>query len=412
MQGAEDKVTGEGRLDGDLRRLMVTNLTHQDNVRRLSHHGAKNALESQADLMAHLSLVDTRQVVLNRVLGGDDLHIRLVEILQRRVERCRLSGSGRPRHQEDAVGALDDLIEALVFRFVEAQLLKVHQALLLVEDTHDDALAMAGGQRTDTKIDRPAVQLDLDTTILRPAFLSHIHTRHDLDTREDRSLQTLGRIFFLNTDTVNTITNPHALLEGLDMNITGPLLESVRDQLGDILDNRRIVGISIFTGVLAAANLYAIISLSNDVAKIPGEPVIVINRFIDVLGCRDRRLNLLVEQEAQVVENHQVHRLHRHDQGPVLASDGNDVVLDRHILGYQRDDLFLDLGRGEIRIGQPPMRSQRAADVLLGAGLGLHESLSNPTAFVLGVLDRLINLSVVDDPFCLEDLADRLLVQG
>ena len=254
----------------------------RDNIRSLSHHGAKNALEGQADLMTHLSLVDPRQVVLNRVLCGDDLHIRLVEILQRRVERCRLSRSGRPRHQEDSVGALDDLIEALVFRFMEAQLLKIHQALLLVENTHDDALAMAGGQRTDSKIDRPAVQLDLDTAILRSAFLSHIHSRHDLDTREDRSLQTLGRIFFLNTDAVNTIANPHALLEWLDMNITGPLLESVRDQLGDILDDRRIVGLSIFTGILAAANLYAIISLANDVAEIPGEPVIVIERLLDV----------------------------------------------------------------------------------------------------------------------------------
>ena len=125
MQGAEDKVPGEGRLDGDLRRLMVTNLTHQDNIRSLSHHGAKNALEGQSELMANLRLVDTRQVVLDRVLGGDNLHIRRVQVLQRSVERRRLPGSGRARHQDNSVWLGDQVPDRAELIRAKTQLLEI-----------------------------------------------------------------------------------------------------------------------------------------------------------------------------------------------------------------------------------------------------------------------------------------------
>ena len=49
-------------------------------------------------------LVDAGQVVLDRILGRDDLAIRSVQLVQGGVERGGLAGAGRPGDQEDAVG--------------------------------------------------------------------------------------------------------------------------------------------------------------------------------------------------------------------------------------------------------------------------------------------------------------------
>src|SRR5690606_30858180 len=131
---AEHQVSREGRLDGDVRRLVVANLADEDDVRRLPHHGAQDSREVEADLVTNLRLVDSGQVVLDRVLRGDDLDVGTIELLERRVEGRRLSGAGRPGDEEDAVRPLDDLLEALVVGLVETELLEVDEAILLVED--------------------------------------------------------------------------------------------------------------------------------------------------------------------------------------------------------------------------------------------------------------------------------------
>jgi len=50
-------VTGERGLDGDVRRLLVANLPHENDVRRLTHHGAEDAREVEADLVTGLPLL-------------------------------------------------------------------------------------------------------------------------------------------------------------------------------------------------------------------------------------------------------------------------------------------------------------------------------------------------------------------
>ena len=51
------------------------------------------------------------QVVLDRVLGGDDLHVGPVQLVERGVQGGRLARAGRPGDQQDAVGTFDQLLE-------------------------------------------------------------------------------------------------------------------------------------------------------------------------------------------------------------------------------------------------------------------------------------------------------------
>ena len=91
-------------------------------------------------------LVDAGQVVLDRVLGGDDLAVGPVQLVEGGVEGGGLARAGRAGHQEDAVGPLDDLLEAGVVVLGEAEVLDGDLDVAAVEDAHDARLAVGGRQ--------------------------------------------------------------------------------------------------------------------------------------------------------------------------------------------------------------------------------------------------------------------------
>ena len=93
--------------------------------------------ERHSDLRLHLTLVHSRQVVLDRVLGGDDLHVGPVQLVERGVQGGRLTRTGRPGHQQDPVGTFDQLFETGVVFVAEAEVLKPNLDVVAVEDTHD-----------------------------------------------------------------------------------------------------------------------------------------------------------------------------------------------------------------------------------------------------------------------------------
>ena len=56
-------------------------------------------------------LDDAVDVVLDRVLGGDQLVLDVVQLAEGRIERGRLARAGRAGDQHDAVGLVDELAE-------------------------------------------------------------------------------------------------------------------------------------------------------------------------------------------------------------------------------------------------------------------------------------------------------------
>ena len=79
VQGREHEVTGERRLDRDLRRLVVADLTDEDDVGVRPQDRPQRGGEVQARLVVDLHLVDAREPVLDRVLDGDDVDLGLVD---------------------------------------------------------------------------------------------------------------------------------------------------------------------------------------------------------------------------------------------------------------------------------------------------------------------------------------------
>ncbi len=89
--------------------------------------------------MVNLDLIDTRELVFNRVLDGHELTIGFVQRMERGVQRRCFSRARRPGYQDHARGLFQQPFPGLLVLGAKAQLAKAEFQAFLVQDTHDDA---------------------------------------------------------------------------------------------------------------------------------------------------------------------------------------------------------------------------------------------------------------------------------
>src|SRR5690606_19612143 len=171
MQRRQHQVTGQRRLDGDLGGFAVAHFADHDHIRILTHDGAQRAGEVEADLRLGLDLVDALDLVLDRVLDGDDLHVRRVDLRQRRIQRGGLARTGGAGDQQDAVRALQHVDEATEELVGETQRLEVEYNRFAVEDTHHHRLTVRGRHGGYAQVQLLALHADHDAAVLRQAAL-------------------------------------------------------------------------------------------------------------------------------------------------------------------------------------------------------------------------------------------------
>jgi hypothetical protein len=115
VQGAEHEVArlggGDGRLDG----LEVAHLADEDDVGILTQRGT-DAFREGRQVLAHFTLGDqallVRVRVLDRILDRDDVALLvLVDPVDHRGQRGRLAGTGRTGDEDQAAGALEQVLD-------------------------------------------------------------------------------------------------------------------------------------------------------------------------------------------------------------------------------------------------------------------------------------------------------------
>ena len=187
VQCAKYQVTGERRLNAHRGGLVVTHFADQDHVGCLTQHRANNQREVQADLVPDFYLVDPRQIVLDRVFGGNDLAVGSIEFVECRVERGRLAGTGRAGHEQNAVGTANEAAKLAEVGLGEAQLADADLDVVFVQQPHDAGLAVRGRQHAHAEVEFFATGGDLDPSVLGAATFGNVHPGQNLNTREQGS---------------------------------------------------------------------------------------------------------------------------------------------------------------------------------------------------------------------------------
>jgi hypothetical protein len=86
MKGAENQVSGQGRLYCDLGSLRVPHLTDHDNIRVGAKKGAERIGKIEADLRMDLYLAETALGDFHRVFSRPDLAGWRIDVSEGRME--------------------------------------------------------------------------------------------------------------------------------------------------------------------------------------------------------------------------------------------------------------------------------------------------------------------------------------
>ena len=387
VQGGEYQVTGDGRADGYLRRLVVTDLADHDDVGVLAQEGAETACEGHARLGVDLHLVDAEHLLLDRVLDGRDVDGGLAQLVEHRIQRRGLTRTGGARHEDDAVGRREHMVEARDGLARHPELLEAEQVLpSRVEQTHDALLAVHGGDGGDTQVHLELVVGIVEPAVLRDALLGDVHAGEDLDAGDDAGESRGGEAHDLDEVAVYTHTDDDIVLERFDVDVRRladvRLLHEVVDQLdnGGVVDAgldlvhflRRVVGDEV-------DRLHLLLLLAVEQLRIA---VVALDGAQDVLRRSEGDGRIHTRAQLDVLDDAHVLRVGDGDEDLVVVNvQRHDAVSSRKRLGHEfqhlgalDDKVFFDegdvqalrIGGEELSVGDDAAGKQNAADVLVG----------------------------------------------
>src|SRR5208337_755566 len=423
VQRGENKVSGKRGLDGDFRGFKVADFADQNNVGILPQESAQGGGKIQANLLFHLHLVHASQLELNRVFGGHDVGVGLVEARNGGIKRVGFAGTCGAGDQHHAVGLENRLLEFDQRLGLEAKLGHVEAQIFLVQQAENDFLAPQRGQSGNAEIELLLLPSDLhlehDPAILRQALLADVELGHDLEAGGDSVLQFQRRIHDQLQNTVNAEADAEFLFVGLHVNVAGPALYSIGKHQVHELDDGSFVG-RFFQFAEFELLLFAL-HLDVGFAGIVDRLHYVFELFlfgsavglVDALDNRAFRGHNRLNVEA----GHELDIVHGKDVGGVDHGDGErsadaaqrqDLIAFRGFVGNQLDDGRIDFKIREINSRDAILAREKIGDILIGEEPQLHQRRSEASMRLLLKFGRLFQLLLCDDLLLDEQVTEPL----
>ena len=252
---------------------------------------------------------------------------------------------------------------------------------------------MGGGDDGDADVDVLPGELDPDPAVLGESLFGDVEAGHDLHARYDARLEPLGRLYDLVEHAVDPEAHRQLPLEGLDVDVAGPLLDRLEQERVHQADDRGLVGCHVEEVLrlfqLGGQDVVQILgeALDHLLGRVRGQIVDPVDRIEDHLGPRQHGPGREPEKKAQVVQRMDGKRIGHGDQNRVILTlQRKERVLLGKVDGELPDHLGLDIHLGQlIQVGEPGLVAEGPVEVLFGDVAELDEDLADPIPF-LGLL--------------------------
>ncbi len=314
----------ERRLHRKLGGLGVADLTDHHDVRVLTQHSAQRLGEGEVDPLVDLCLVHAGQLVLDRVLDGDDVVALAGEVAQEAVQRRGLTGTGGARDQDQALGPVDRGEHLLHLLRREADVGQGELLRALAQDADHDLLAVHRRQRGDTQVHLVGLALEARATVLRAAALGDVHARHQLQTGDQCAGGAARDGHHALQHAVDAVADRSLLAAGLHVDVRGAGLDGVgEDAFGQPDDG----GVFDAGEVIEVGDALLVVQGVDQFAGALVEAVRLADSDLEQGHRRDHRADAAgLGRQANVVE--------RDDVGGVGADD-DDGAVGLHAQGQQ-----------------------------------------------------------------------------
>ena len=384
MQRAEDEVAGGGRLHRDPSCFLVTDLADEDDVGVAAQDRAQPARKGEAGGRVDLDLADAGHLVLDRVLDRDEDALRLVEQVERGIERRGLAAAGRADGDDRAVGARDRPPDDRLGRRIHAQLADRERALdAALEDPQHGLLTEGGRQHRHAEVHRLAADLDPDAPVLRHPPLGDVEAAHDLQAGEHRRLHRGRCLAQLTGHPVDADPNDEPVGLGNEVDVRGAMAERPADHVVDEPDRGRLV-------VQDDDLVLVVVRLPGGAReRLHGTDLRVVgtaDRPFDLVAVGDDEAGVGPERQAQVVVCDHVRGVGDRDhRRSALDPHRQRLVALGQALGQQRHRRGVERRLAEVDEVEPVLLGQRLREVTRGdqAEADQHLAERQPTALLL-----------------------------
>ena len=407
MQGGQHHVAGHGGAQRDLHGLRIADLADQNDVRILAQGRAQHPAEGQFDLGVDLNLINAPQAILDRVLDGKNLERRLVEFLERAVQRGGLAAAGRAGHQHHAVRAVHQPPEALEHFLGHAQLIHVQDAGRLIQQAHHHRFAVLHRHGGQTHVDGLATHPHRQAPVLRQAPLGDIETGHEFEARHQGAGDApLGGGLHAQ-HAVETETDAQLIFIRLDVDIRGVDLHGVFEHGLEQLDHRR-VGQALGLRQLAdVVGRHLLIEFGGEAADLGGAAIEHIDRLQQVRLFHHRQPQRPAQHPRQFIVGKNIGGIGHADQQPLAAVlERQHPEAARVHLGDEAHDLGFQVITFEIDVRDIELAREKHDQLVVGeiAVLDQHPTELAAALFLVG--ERGVELFLGDDFVLDEQIAD------
>src|SRR5512133_358205 len=125
MQGTENKVSSQCRLHSNFRSVKITYFTHHNYIRILTQKRAECRREGQADFVVDINLIDTLNVVFNRILSGHDIDICFVKCTECAIQRRCFSATCWSCYKQHSIRSGKSLLDVHKAAFRNSEFSKI-----------------------------------------------------------------------------------------------------------------------------------------------------------------------------------------------------------------------------------------------------------------------------------------------
>ena len=324
-----------------------------------------------------------------------------------------------PCHQHHAVRLQDGRLEPPQGIRLETQLGHVQLQAIPIEQPQNHLFTMQGGQDRHSKVEVSDPTLlcesNLHAAVLRQALFRDVQLGHDLDSGGHGVFLAQGRGHDGAQETVDAKAHPQLLLVGLDMDVTGPLLQGAGQDPVDQLDDGGFPGglPQVFHGsgrLFAPAPFGLVAGRRSALDRGACAPLFELQGEAGAIVLSDsppdgglgghHRLDGEACHELQVVHGQDVGGVDGGDrQGCAFPTQRQNLVLAGRLRRNELDDRGVDLEEGEVYGGKAELAAQDSANVLAGDPSQPDQAVSQPASVDLLVLQGLPELLPADDVF-------------
>src|SRR5439155_21951470 len=262
----------------------------------------------------------------------------------------------------------------------EAEFREAEFQTFLVQNTHDDALAVGGGEAGDAQVDHFAADLGLDAAVLGDALFGDGHVALDFEAGNDGGLEALGWTLDFVEDAVDAVADAKAFGEGFEVDVGGAGAEGFDndgvdefDDGGVGVDFGAVVGVH---GGLEGADLdFAFGDVLDHLADVVvGDAIEFVERGFDAFFGGDFDFQFGVEEMVEAVDGVEVGGVGDGDaEGVAVAVDGDAAVALGDVSRDGGDDGVVEFEFGEVDDFDAEMGGFGVGDVAGGNGLALDE---------------------------------------